>query len=355
LVGGDAAQAYEGFAELEKLATAGRLLVAPLLTGSADWVKQGHRSAEEWMAQTSGISVGEAKRAVETAERVAGLGATTKALRSGELSLAQVCVVAEAAEARPESEAKLLAIAGSESVRILKDRARQVVLEARSSLDDRYERQRKLRSFGHWIDDEGMVAGRFRLTPDVGMGVVRVIEREADRHFRQAYRESRRDGANAYAADALAALVTGEGLGPPGAKGTEVVVVVSHEALRRGFVDPDARELCEVPGFGAVPVSRARALLGDAFLKGVVHDGRRVTHVKHFGRHRPAEVDTALMVEAVVRAGSLRCSAPGCDRTVGLEWDHRKPFARGGPTSVENLQALCRFHHRLKTADRAPP
>jgi hypothetical protein len=247
------------------------------------------------------------------------------------------------------------------------------VLNSRGSVEERYARQRQLRSFSHWTDDEGMVAGRFRLTPDDGAAVIKAIQREADRHYRLAYREGRRESPENYAADALVALVTGEGLlGKRASTGSEVVVVLSYEALRRGFVDPGAQEpdaeesdaeepdldkteFCEVPGFGAVPVSKAREMLADAFLKGVVVDGTRVTHVKHFGRHRPAEVDTALLVESVLRRGQVKCVAQGCDRTVGLEWDHEVPFARGGPTSVENLQALCRFHHRQKSAARPPP
>ena len=145
-------------------------------------------------------------------------------------------------------------------------------------------------------------------------------------------------------------------------------MVVSYEALRRGFIDPDAdsdseesdagvadvdkTEFCEVAGFGAVPVSKAREMLADAFLKGVVADGTRVTHVKHFGRHRPAEVDTALMVRTILEQGDVRCDVSGCDRRAGLEWDHTHDFAKGGPTSEDNLRPLCRFHHREKTAGR---
>jgi len=220
-----------------------------------------------------------------------------------------------------------------------------------------------------------MVAGRFRLTPDAGSAVVKAIQREADRHYRLAYREGRRESPENYAADALVALITGEGLlGKRASSGSEVVVVVSHAALRRGFVDPGSKadaasaayadsdvhvnldagetEFCEVAGFGAVPVSKAREMLADAFLKGVVVDGTRVTHVKHFGRHRPAEVDTALLVGSFLSHGGLRCSVEGCDRTVGLEWDHEVPFARGGPTSADNLNALCRHHHVEKGAGK---
>jgi hypothetical protein len=353
-----AASAFEAFAELERLAGAGKLLVAPKVNESSSWVEAGHHSAEEWMARTAGVSIAETKKLSETAERVAGLPATAEALRAGELSLAQAGAVAEAAAVSPGAEAELLEAAATESMRTLKERSRKAVLDSRGSVEQRYARQRRLRSFTHWIDDEGMVAGRFRLSPDLGSAVVKAVEREADRHYRRAYRQGRRESPENYAADALVGLVTGEGLigSKTGSKGAEMIVLVSHGALQRGFVEPGSDELCEVAGFGAVPVSRAREVLADCFLKAVVVDGTRVTHVKHFGRHRPAEVDTALLGGGHLAHGAIKCSVEGCDRTVGIEWDHQVPFARGGPTSVENLDPKCRHHHRIKTrAGPGPP
>jgi hypothetical protein len=349
LSAGELRAAYTAFAELEKLVAAGQVLLAGRLKASTDWRGEARRSAEEWMARTAGVSVGEARKVAETAERLAGLEATAGKLRAGELSLDQVAAVAEAASVDPSVEAGLLETASAEPVRSLRDKARRVVLEGQGSVEERYARQRRLRSFRHWTDAEGMVAGRFRLTPDAGAAVVRAIGREADRHYRRAYREGRRESAEACAADALVGLVTGEGLlGARSGRGAEVVVMVSHEALRRGFADPEAGELCEVLGFGAVPVSRVRELLADAFLKGVVVDGKQVTKVRHFGRHRPAEVDTALVTQAFLTKGRVECVVEGCGRTVGIEWDHAEPFARGGLTSAENLNPMCDYDNQLK-------
>jgi hypothetical protein len=47
------------------------------------------------------------------------------------------------------------------------------------------------------------------------------------------------------------------------------------------------------------------------------------------------------------------CVVPGCGIASGLEIDHLVPFAQGGPTSIDNLQRLCKHHHRLKTTGRA--
>jgi hypothetical protein len=349
LSGPELQTAYASFSELERLASAGKVLVAPRLRESADWRRNGERSAEEWMARTSGSTVAEARQVADTAEKLSGLEATAEKLRSGEISLDQAAAVAEGASVKPAAEAELLEMAATVPVRNLRDRARRIALEGRGSAEERYVRQVKLRSFSFWTDEEGMLAGRFRLTPDAGSAVVKAIGREADSRYRQAYREKRAERPENHAADAFVSLVTGDGrLGPRASKVTEVIVVVSHEALRRGFVAPESEELCEVVGFGAIPVSRARALLPDAFLKGVVADGTRITHVKHFGRHRPAEVDTALLTSAVLGKGRIECCVEGCGRSVGIEWDHAEPFAKGGPTSVSNLNPMCDYDNNLK-------
>ena len=354
LSGSDVTAAFELSAELERLAGALKLLLAPLVSRSSAWATAGHPSAEEWMAKTSGTSLGAAKATAETAKRVAELPATAEALKSGALSLAQAAAVSEGAVAAPGTEAELLELARSESVKTLQERSRKVVLESRGSVEERYERQRKLRSFSHWTDDEGMVAGRFRLTPDAGAALVSRIKTEADRQFRHAYKEGRREGAENYAADALVGLVTGEGLigSKSPSRGTEVVVLVSRESLQRGTADTGAGEICEVPGFGAIPVSRARELLADAFLKGVLADGKRVISVKHFGRHRPAEVDTALLVQSFLTHGKVKCVVERCERTWGIQWDHKHPFALGGPTSPPNLHPMCGYDNREKEAGR---
>ena len=42
----------------------------------------------------------------------------------------------------------------------------------------------------------------------------------------------------------------------------------------------------------------------------------------------------------------------GCDQTARIQWDHSQPFARGGPTSEDNLNPMCGFDNRAKEAGR---
>src|SRR5438034_5069171 len=104
----DAARLFEKVSRVERLVGAAKTLLAPRAAESGEWRKRGERSAAHWLARQTGTSVGQARGVLETAERVAKLPATEAALRAGELSGAQVSLVAEAAAADPASEGKLL-------------------------------------------------------------------------------------------------------------------------------------------------------------------------------------------------------------------------------------------------------
>jgi 5-methylcytosine-specific restriction endonuclease McrA len=42
-----------------------------------------------------------------------------------------------------------------------------------------------------------------------------------------------------------------------------------------------------------------------------------------------------------------RCTHSGCSSKHKLQYDHIKPLARGGETSVINLRLLCQTHNML--------
>jgi 5-methylcytosine-specific restriction endonuclease McrA len=94
-------------------------------------------------------------------------------------------------------------------------------------------------------------------------------------------------------------------------------------------------------------VSLARELGKDAFLKAVLHDGVDIHSVAHFGRHRPAPLQTALDLGSPPEFEGVTCN--DCDRKYFLEWDHVDPVVNGGPTSFENLEPRCGPCHDKKT------
>jgi hypothetical protein len=199
--------------------------------------------------------------------------------------------------------------------------------------------------------------GRWRLPPDDHVAAVNRLERQADREYRTAYAEGRREPHDRYLADALVALCTCRSGDDPASRDTraDVVYHVDLAAAANGAVADG--ELCMVRGGGPVPVEQVReAVARSAFVKAVVRDGTNIRAVKHFGRRRPAELVTALEARAVVRDGDVTCDEDGCDQTLGIEWDHVEPVANGGLTTYENLKPRCRPHHREKTRrDRAGP
>ncbi|SDU83588.1 HNH endonuclease signature motif containing protein [Gordonia westfalica] len=131
--------------------------------------------------------------------------------------------------------------------------------------------------------------------------------------------------------------------------------IVANESTMQGR-DNDPSVL---DGYGLIDADAMRALFADA-----TH-----TFVTAGGRTEPAEADAAAAaaasryvpgkkLQALVRAGELCCTFPGCNQPVWtVDLDHTQPFDHrnpdsGGKTMQRNLKPLCRFHHRIKTFGR---
>src|SRR2546428_507094 len=82
----EAMELVEVFAEGERLCAAGKAFAARRVERSKAWQGQGHRSAAHWMAEQTGVSVGQAVGALETARHLGHLPDTAMALASAELS-----------------------------------------------------------------------------------------------------------------------------------------------------------------------------------------------------------------------------------------------------------------------------
>ena len=95
-------------------------------------------------------------------------------------------------------------------------------------------------------------------------------------------------------AESLAAEVGGHRLGSLEdlADRADLVIVCDLEAWRRGHAHDG--EPCHIIGGGPIPVSLAKELGQDAFLKAVLHTGTELHTIAHFGRRWPAKLRTAL-------------------------------------------------------------
>src|SRR5205823_1990709 len=285
------------FATIEKLGAAGKALAARRVAESNLWRGVGERSAAHWLARRSGTSIGSAMATLETAQRLDDLPALDGALRAGELSPVQAHEIASAAGADPGAQAELVRVARSDGFTGLRDKCRRVKAAAAPDEMARHRAIHASRSLRHWNDPDG--AGRLdgRFTPEVLAEVLVALEPFEAEAFREARAEGRREGFDAYRADALLALARagrdGSGCGSSRPRNT-VHVVIDHAALVRGKAESGER--CEVAGGGRVPVSVVRSMLDDAFVTAVVSDGVDVSTVAHLGRRPTAHQRSALEV-----------------------------------------------------------
>ena len=134
----------------------------------------------EWVARTSGSTAAEARAMLSTVTTAAGCPATNDALASGVVSLAQAREIVRAESAAPGSETALLEVAATSGFAGLRAATRRVVLGA-IDRDELHAEQRRVRSVQHWVDELGMIAGRFRLPPEVGVSFVNRLDAATDR------------------------------------------------------------------------------------------------------------------------------------------------------------------------------
>ncbi len=102
----------------------------------------------------------------------------------------------------------------------------------------------------------------------------------------------------------------------------------------------------QLAGYGAIPASVARALASDGKWQRFITDPQTGT-LLDFGRES-YEPPQALIDFLIAR--DRTCRFPGCRHSAARgDLDHAQSWESGGKTSPENLGALCRRHHRLKT------
>ena len=104
----------------------------------------------------------------------------------------------------------------------------------------------------------------------------------------------------------------------------------------------------QLSGYGPIPASVARHLASDAKWRRFITDPHTGT-LLDYGREN-YEPPQALKDFLIAR--DRTCRFPGCRRSALLsDLDHAQSWESGGETSAENIGALCRRHHRLKTHD----
>ena len=102
----------------------------------------------------------------------------------------------------------------------------------------------------------------------------------------------------------------------------------------------------QLAGYGAIPASVARALASDGKWKRFITDPQTGA-LLDYGReiYSPPQA----LIDFLI-ARDRTCRFPGCRKSAALsDLDHAQSWEEGGTTSLDNLGALCRRHHLLKT------
>ncbi|MBA3655232.1 MAG: DUF222 domain-containing protein [Actinobacteria bacterium] len=332
----DAVSLMDEFTALERIAVAGRTFLAARATDANEWSRRGYRTPEDWLANKTGTNWSQAKNCLDASVKLTELPAVDQALRAGKLSPAQLNEITPALTA--ENEQRLVKAAASDSARQLRQRCQHERAAQRSGEEElaRYQRIHKERSFRSWIDPEGAWRCEAKTTADVGARIDAAIAAEAEKVFKAAHAEGRRDPAAAYRADALVNLIEG------GGSTVDTVVVLRADATKIA----GGEGMCQTADGADVPVEVVIGeILAGAFVKVVLTDGTDIMKVSHPGRHIPEELRTA-----VTERDGYRCVRPGCGSIHRLETHHyRIDYGKRGPTAYWNLATLCRHDHRLAT------
>jgi hypothetical protein len=378
--GEDCATLVEKLAAIEKVSASARVRAAARAGECGAHRERGFADVSDWMARATGSTAGSAKAALATAAALASQPEAKAALEAGELSFAQARELVKTEVAVPGSTAGLLDVARGQSLRTLKEQARDRRLRAVDP-EELHALQHAAMYHRHWTTALGTIAYAGELPPELGIPFINRLDAETDRLWLKAHREANREKAagqqnlagvatdstddtalgaaaggsggskaeirrSALAAQAFVRMMENGG-GKGKANRADMVIVCDLRAYRRGHAHDG--EPCHIVGGAPIPVSLAKELARDAFLKAVLHTGTEIHTIAHFGRKYPAVLRTALDLGAPPVFNGNVCAAPGCNRRYHLQLDHIDPVANDGPTSYVNNQMLCPPEHRIKT------
>jgi hypothetical protein len=325
------------YARAKKLAAFGETMLARRLDDATE------------VARVTGTSMGKAKATVDTGKALGDADQVRDAFKGGDISLDQAAEIARAEQARPESAAELLSVAHTEAFHVLRDKARRIKLEAEQHRG-LASRQHDARSARAHNDELGMIHINLAFEPHIGTPIVNRAEAEASRLFRKAKKEGRREPFERHLADAYAAMLSGATT-KGRARRPELVVLVSHEVVKRGWKDVKEGEICKIPGVGPISPTVAKDIAQDAFLSGVFFDGVDLRHFNRWTRNTPVEVRIALELGEPPDFDGVVCVK--CGNRFRNENHHVEPHVALGPASTGNLKPHCWPCHQEETeADR---
>ena len=145
-------------------------------------------SCAEWLSWRAGLSLGAAREHVRVARALGELPKLSDAMRRGKVSYSKVRAVTRVATPANEQTLLDVALAGTAAhVERIARAWRRIDRNVEQAEERRQHASRELRT---WVDEDGMVVVRGRLTPEVGAVLRRALEAACD----QARRAPASDG-----------------------------------------------------------------------------------------------------------------------------------------------------------------
>ncbi len=324
------------------------------------WASWELSSCAAWLSWKCQMSSGTAREHIRVARALRDLPVIRREFAAGRLSYVKVRALTRIATAA--NEAGLAEIAGPMTGNQLERFAR--AHRQCSPADDAAARVRRRLTWR--FEEDGSLAGTFRLPPLAGAVLLKALRAAASHEDPPPAGVSAetppRPGDRVVAtspdlADALVVVAESFLAGKiAGADDAEVYQVVLHvgagvipedgvsaETSPPGPRDPahpadPAR--CHVEDGAAVPVTTADMVGCTAALSWMTHAAGGA--VLNLGRRRRRP--NAAIRKAARERDHGRCRYPGCEsRRVDLH--HIRHWSNGGPTSLDNLVSLCKFHH----------
>lgn len=311
----------EEIADLAHRLSAGNFELLVLI-GEAEvtdaWVASGSLSCASWLADLCGVELSTARSQLRVARAMREYPRLHELMAMGEISYAKARMVVPHLSA--ENSDELLEICTETSLRRL-GVALAMWLNRHEDPEALAERQFQARSVSWRTNPDGMVTITAHLPPLMAAQVCAVVDQVvagSDAPVGASLGQQR--------ADALVDAINTGG----GAVDTEIIVHV------RG----DGNTMAD-----GTPISDhdVASLLPDAFVSLLIHDSKRYPIDASPRRRTPIRRQKRVIDERY-----KECASQGCTGTQFLQYDHKVPRARQGPTSLDNLQKLCGPHNRAK-------
>ena len=314
------------------------------------------------LARAAGLSKRAAAGQVKTAQRLESLPAVRNAVESGEISMTNARVLADASEKtsaeQVERDGDLL-----EKAAVLlpeqfaREAGRWAAQRQADDGEELYRRQRAQRRLYFQNGDDGMVHLRGELDPVTGTKVRKRFLQEAERLRRLDLHSpgGEKRSLNQRMADALDSLTShgsiyskaggdrsevdqASGIGGDqcgcGSRPSADITIVQHLSA------DGTRAFAEVAGGGVIPQSVLEEHFCNAQIKGVVFSSEGVPLWHGHTKRRATKAQMAAL-----RALYGACGGCGADMWI-CDGHHREPVSQGGRTDIDNLMLLCWICHQ---------